>query len=139
MFYLFSTLVLVIIAAGLYFRRKVKLHIPLMLAAFVIDLSLVLIIEFQRAAVEKVASNVMAGTDYFLIFHASISLLVLVLYVLLMRSGYKIYKALYSLKLDAAQFAELRLKMQTDYLLHRNLAFAFVILRLVNFVTSLSL
>ncbi len=126
MFYWFSSLVLVIIAAGLYFRKRISLHIPLMLAAFVIDLSLVLVIEIQRMAVEKVASHVAAGTNYFLIFHAGISLLVLVMYGLLIWTGSKVYKGI---KAGTG-------KPRDIYALHKKFAAAFIVLRLINYVTS---
>ena len=126
MFYWFSSLVLVIIAAGLYFRKRMSLHIPLMITAFVIDLSLVLVIEFQRMAVEKVIGHVAAGTDYFLIFHAGISLLVLVCYSLLIWTGSKVYKGM---KAGTG-------KPRDIYDWHKKLAVAFIILRLINYVTS---
>ena len=126
MFYCFSSLVLAIIAAGLYFRKRMSLHIPLMLTAFAIDLSLVLVIEFQRMAVEKVVAHVASGTNYFLIFHAGISLLVLVCYVLLTWTGSKAYKGM---KAGSGKPREI-------YAWHKKLALAFIVLRLINYVTS---
>lgn len=125
MFYYASSFILLLIIAGLVYRRQTKIHVPLMIAAFVLDLSLVLVIEFQRHAVEKVVETASQGTDWFLVFHAVISLIVLVLYVLLMKSGFKILK----LKKAAANFSVERFE-------HRNLAAAFLVLRLVNYVTS---
>ncbi len=129
MFYYFSSLVLLIIATGLYFRKKMSLHIPLMITAFVIDLTLVLVIEIQRAAVEKVVGHVAAGTDYFLIFHAAVSLLVLVSYVSLIYTGSKVYKGI---KAGTGKPREI-------YAWHKKLAAAFIVLRLINYLTSFAL
>ncbi len=129
MFYWISTFVLALIAAGLHYRKQMKLHIPLMITAFVIDLSLVLVIELQRAAVEKVVSHVVAGTNYFLIFHATVSLLVLVLYVLLIWTGSKVYKGI---KAGTG-------KPRDIYALHKKLAAAFIVLRLINYATAFGL
>ncbi len=126
MFYWFSSLVLIIIAAGLYFRKRMSLHIPLMLTAFAIDLTLVLVIEIQRMAVEKVVGHVAAGTNYFLIFHAAISLLVLVAYAALTYTGSKVYKGM---KAGTG-------KPRDIYALHKKFAAAFIVLRLINYVTS---
>ncbi len=129
MFYIFSTLVLFIIALGLRYRKQAKYHIPLMLGAFVIDLILVLVIEIQRQAVEKVAGEIAHGTNYFLIFHATISLLVLVFYLMLIYSGSKLYS-----NLRSAQAPPMAL-----YARHKTLAKIFIVLRLINYATSFGL
>lgn len=123
MFLIVSTLVLIIIAAGLFFRKDPKKHIPLMLTAFIIDVSLVLVIEFQRHAVEAVVENVVKSPSAFVIFHASISLLVIIMYIALTWTGTTIYKhgARHLLKL------------------HRAFAAIFIILRLINYITSFSI
>ena len=115
-----STLVLIILGFGLYFRKKKKLHIPLMASAFIIDLSLVLIIEFQRHAVE----NVIASPSPFVIFHATISGLVLVLYIALANIGMKMAKLS-----TGTQLIDLTST-------HVKLAKVFIVFRLINYVTS---
>lgn len=94
-----------------------------MLSAFIIDVSLVLVIEFQRHAVEAVVENVTKSPSAFVIFHASISLLVIILYIALTWTGTLIYK----------QNARHLLK------LHRVFAAVFILLRLLNYITSFSI
>lgn len=119
MFSLISTFVLVIIAAGIYFRKTSKIHIPLMLIAFVIDFSLVIAIELQRKAVENVVSEAIdKEPDSFVLFHAGISLLVLVFYVVMIVTGMKLRKD------------------RTYLVLHKYSAIIFIILRLTNYATS---
>ncbi|MCH8268460.1 MAG: hypothetical protein IH846_13160, partial [Acidobacteria bacterium] len=48
MLHIASTLVLVLIVAGLYNRRRPQWHLRFMLSAFVVDLMLVLYIEATR-------------------------------------------------------------------------------------------
>ncbi len=119
MFSLASTIVLLIIALGIYFRKNQKFHIPLMSLAFVIDLSLVIIIEVQRSAIENVVSEAIdESPNSFVLFHAGVSLLVLVMYVVMIASGSK-------------------LKYDRSYLsLHKYSSMLFIVLRLTNYATS---
>ncbi|MBY0449925.1 MAG: hypothetical protein K2X01_04795 [Cyanobacteria bacterium] len=112
-----SFAVLLIIAVGILFRKNRKIHIPVMLLAFVCDMSLVLYIEFSRKAVEQVISGLPSAL---LAFHVATSLIVVLLYLALIISGVQIVKG------------------KTNRLLwHRQLATAFLIGRMINFVTSL--
>ncbi len=112
-----SFVVLLIIAVGILFRKNRKVHIPLMLLAFVCDMSLVLYIEFTRKAVEQVISGLPPSL---LAFHVTTSIIVVLLYLALIVSGIQIVKG------------------KTDrQLWHRRLATAFLIGRMINFVTSL--
>lgn len=113
-----SSLVLVLIALGLRFRRQRRVHIPLMISAFALDLGLVLWIELNRQAVEQA----LAGVQGLLLFHILVSLLVLVLYAALIASGLGWLKA-----------------RPWGIAWHRRLALAFIVCRLTNFVTSLFL
>lgn len=116
----FSTLVLVIIALGLYFRHQPKRHIPLMITAFLADTSLVLVIELQRKAVESVIENATHEPSLFVLFHAVISLIIIILYVSLTIVGMRIIR-----------------KSKRDLLpLHKKLAVVFIVLRLINYITS---
>jgi len=123
MFFVFSTLVLVILTIALIYRHNRKIHVPLMFIAFAIDLTLVLVIELQRHAVEKVVSQV----NYFTWFHAAVSLTVLVLYGLQIYSGQKITKIDKSLNL---------VDYNKTVSFHTKVAGAFILLRLTNYVTS---
>lgn len=115
MLHIASTLVLVLIVAGLYHRRRPQWHLRFMLSAFVVDLMLVLYIEATRGAVEKVAGSV----NSLLWFHAGISLAVLLCYLAMIGLGRKL------------------LAGQTlPRMAHRNLGIAFCLLRTSNYVTS---
>lgn len=89
------------------------------MTAFVIDLSLVLLIEWQRHAVESVVDNAVHEPDSFVLFHAAISLLVIVFYILQIINGTKIMKGKREL-----------------IPLHQKFAIIFIILRLTNYITS---
>lgn len=72
-----STIVVLLVIAGVLNRRNTPLHIRLMSTAFAVDLGLVLYIEGTRHAVGTVVS-----TPHPLVwFHAGVSTLVLALYV----------------------------------------------------------
>lgn len=53
----YSTAVLALIAAGLAFRRRRQVHIPIMLIAFALDLGSVIYLQLQRHAIQKAASE----------------------------------------------------------------------------------
>jgi uncharacterized membrane protein YozB (DUF420 family) len=114
--HLVSTLVLCVIAAGLWFRRRNHhMHLRLMLAAFAMDVVLVLYIEITRQAVEKVVTHV----GPLLWFHASVSIAVLACYVAMILLG----RPMLSGKFETRK-------------LHFAVAIAFVVLRGLNYVTS---
>lgn len=119
MFLVISTVVVLMIAFGLYYRHRAKAHIPLMLGAFVIDVSLVLAIEINRHAIKTVVDKTLSTPDPFVMFHAAVSLFVIVLYILQIYTGTKIYKGKREL-----------------IPLHQKLALIFIVLRLTNYITS---
>jgi len=75
--HIISSLVVLLVAAGLLTRRNTALHMRFMTAAFIADLALVLYIEGTRQAIETVVTH----TSPLVWFHAGISTLVLALYV----------------------------------------------------------
>ncbi len=84
MLHLASSLVVALLAVGLWFRhRRPQLHLRVMISAFVVDLLLVLYIEIWRHAVEKVVARV----NPLLWFHAAVSLAVLLCYVAMIVLG----------------------------------------------------
>lgn len=116
MLHLASTGVLILIAAGLWFRkRNSQIHQRLMIAAFISDVLLVLYIEMTRHAVEKVASHIRP----LIWFHAGVSLGVLICYVLMIWLGRPMIAGKYETRT-----------------LHRSVGIAFVVLRGLNYVTS---
>lgn len=79
----YSTAVLVLIAAGLAFRRRRKIHIPIMVSAFALDLGSVIFLQIQRHAVQKAASE----PTTILMVHISFALATIVLYTAMAVTG----------------------------------------------------
>jgi uncharacterized membrane protein YozB (DUF420 family) len=132
MLHVVSTIVLILIGIGLYYRRQRSMHWKFMAAAFAIDVALVFYIELTRHAVETVATQVKP----FIWFHALISVLVLVLYVALAVLGRKM---LAGAPVAIAAGAGMSMPTDNSHLkhLHRNLGIAFCVLRGLNYVTAL--
>src|SRR6185369_11339318 len=86
MLHLLSTLVLVLIAAGIACRKRLRVHLALMISAFAMDLGLVIYIEATRHAVEKVVHH----TGWLLWFHVLVSVAVLCAYVCQIQLGRRI-------------------------------------------------
>lgn len=130
MLHVASTLVLGLIAVGLYFRhRRPDFHWRLMASAFAIDLVLVLYIELTRHAVETVVT----GFRPFLWLHAAISLSVLVLYVLLLGLGRRL------LLMHAHRGGASALPDMQARTMHRNFGMLFCVMRGLNYATALML
>jgi putative Ca2+/H+ antiporter (TMEM165/GDT1 family) len=111
-----STIVLVVIALGLWYRRRNRrAHLWLMLSAFTADVLLVLYIELTRHAVETVATKIKP----IIWFHAGVSLAVLVCYVLMILLGRPMLVGRYETRK-----------------LHFIVGVTFVVLRSLNYVTS---
>lgn len=116
MLHLASTVVLLLIASGLWLRkRRPEMHFRLMLAAFCTDVLLVLYIELTRHAVETVVTRIRP----LLWFHAGVSLAVLVCYVVMIRLGRPMLSGKYDTRV-----------------LHRYVGVTFVVLRSLNYITS---
>lgn len=115
MLHVCSILAMALVGVGLFFRRRrPSLHWKLMIAAFVMDVSLVLYIEIARHAVEQLPT-----ARPLIVFHATVSVLVLVLYLVLFGLGSRLLKGRFE-----------------NRNAHRNAGFTFVALRTVNLVTS---
>lgn len=110
-----STLVLLLLAAGVYFRRRPKVHMKLMCSVFVCDLLVVLYIEITRHAVEKMVT----ATGALLWFHVTVSVLVLVGYVVQIVLGRRLLKGEKASKST-----------------HMKVGITFCSLRILNYVTS---
>lgn len=131
MLHALSTVVLVILATGIYFRRRPEIHMKAMATAFVIDISLVLYIELTRHAVEKVATQVKP----LVWFHAAISLSVVVLYVVMIVLGRRLATASATcLATSAGPVAPS--DATSTRALHRNLGMTFCVFRILNYVTA---
>jgi uncharacterized membrane protein YozB (DUF420 family) len=116
MLHLISTLVLVLVAGGVYYRRQPRVHLRFMLAAFVVDLSLVLYIEVARHAVERVLG---ATTGLLLWCHVAVSVAVLCAYGVQIQLGRRMLRG-----------------FSANRRLHVRLGMTFCALRLLNYITS---
>jgi hypothetical protein len=120
MLILFSTLVLIIIAVGVWFKRRPEIHIPVMCCAFAMDLGLLLYIEVTRHAVENLSESIQSAVpDLLLYFHVLVSVLTLILYGVQIITGIKLSKG----RINARQ-------------LHLKSAYLFITCRLLNYITS---
>lgn len=109
-----ATGIVLMLAVGLAMRRNRKVHPPLMGLCFVLDLGLVLYLELTRGAV-----NTAVTTDSrILTFHVAVAVATIVLYLVLVPSGYKL------------------LKGGGNRGLHRKAALAFVVCRVLTYLTA---
>ena len=115
MLHIVSTIVVLLILAGVVTRRTPRVHLRWMTAAFILDMALLLYIELTCQAVEQVA----AGTTPLLLFHAGVSLLVVGAY-----AG--------QIALSRRMLAGIRAPRQA----HLVLGITFCALRCLNYVTS---
>lgn len=107
--------VCLLLLLGVVFRRRPRVHVPLMVTAFLVDIGMLLYIELTRKAI----ATVVGGPHEFVMVHATISTLVLVAYGFQILSGLKI------------------LKGRARQLNHRYAAVVLLLLRFSNFGTSL--
>lgn len=76
------------ICVGVGFRKRPKIHIPLMLIAFVADLALLVAVELQNQAMEKATR----ATGFLLPIHIIGSFIFLFCYLCLIVTGTKRYR-----------------------------------------------
>ncbi len=116
MLHVFSTVVVLAIFAGLWYRKRDRrMHKRLMIGAFVVDLALVLYIEVTAQAVEQVGGDM----SPLLLFHVIVSTGAFLLYFVMFALGRR---------LDAGR--------EEARAAHRNVGILFLLLRLTNYVTS---
>lgn len=111
---LISVFVCLLLVIGVLNRRTRRIHIPMMLSAFLIDLSVVLYLEIRRGVVESIPGRPMTPL---LIVHIGISTIVLVLY------GLQIHTGIQNAKGRRSPW-------------HRKVGAAFLLLRFGNLITS---
>lgn len=85
-----SSIILLLIYVGLYYRKNRKKHVPIMLTAIIWDILLILQIELTRGAIEK-ASKVVTN-PLLLNFHVSIAVGSVLCYFALIFTGNKLLK-----------------------------------------------
>lgn len=115
MFHTASTLVVFLLVAGILLRRRRKIHVPVMITAFGLDLVSVLLIEITRGAVEKAISR----PPPLLLFHVTVSVLALLFYIVMFLLGERVRKGADELRPW-----------------HRRVAWMFGTCRVANYVTS---
>jgi hypothetical protein len=116
MLHFLSTLVLIGIGVGLWFRRRnPQYHMPIMVGCFVADVSLVLWIELNRHAVETVVKSIKP----IVLVHAGISLTTIVCYLALLGLGFGLFRGNGRLRLT-----------------HKRVGMTFMTFRLLNYATA---
>ncbi len=88
MFHFASSFVILLLAAGVLLRNRRRIHIPIMIAAFSLDLASVLAIELSRGAIKKATSS----PPPLLLFHVIVSVLALVFYGVMFVLGERVRK-----------------------------------------------
>jgi len=88
MFHAISTIVVVLLAVGVAVRSNRRIHIPIMIAAFSIDLVSVLAIEISRGAIKKAIT----APPPLLLFHVSVSVTALAFYGVMFVLGERVRK-----------------------------------------------
>lgn len=112
-----SLCIVLLMVAGIFFRRRRELHVKIMSAAMIWDVLLILQIELSRSAILK-ASKAMENA-LALNIHVSIAVATVILYGFMVHSGRKML----------AQDYRLRSR-------HRLMGWCTFIMRILTFVTS---
>lgn len=88
--YVLASIAMVLIAAGLFFASDRRRHVPLMLLAFGLDMTGLVLVEFSRHAVEKVAKGGVSAMTY---FHTAVAVLAVVGYFVQIVTGRRLMRA----------------------------------------------
>jgi hypothetical protein len=115
MYHIASTLVLLILIAGILLRHRRRIHVPVMITAFSLDLLTVLAIEWNRGAIKQATSS----PSPLLLFHVIVSVMALVFYAVMFVLGERVRKGAEQLRPW-----------------HGRTAWVFGACRLTNYVTS---
>jgi len=113
-----STAIVQRLVYGLWNRARPRIHIPVMVTCFVVDVLNVLVIELSRGAVEKSIDEFSRGGVSLLGFHIFVSVVALLAYGVAVVTGTRLYR-----KGVGRGF-------------HRLNAAVFLVARLANYVTS---
>lgn len=116
---LISTVVVLLLCVGLWKRRNPNIHIPVMVTAFIIDLLLVLYIEYSRSVIEMVIHEA-AEMSLLLKIHVPISITAFLLYFPLIILGVLVRRG------------------NTQWQpWHKRVGITFIVFRGANYITSL--
>ncbi len=113
-----NSVVLAAIAVGIHYRHRRKIHIPIMLSCFVLDVINLVVIELNRGAIKKAIATATTGGDWILKFHISVSVIFLVCYVIAIITGIRLHRT------------------GKGRATHRKNAAVFLLARVLNYVTS---
>jgi hypothetical protein len=113
-----NVVIFVAILVGVALRRRRVAHVRTMVACFVADVLMVLVIEIQRGAVKQTIEQATTLSKGLLSFHIAVSVAALALWVVQLQSGRGLLRG-----------APLRTR-------HRLAAAAFLFFRLTNVVTA---
>lgn len=115
-----STLIVILMFAGVYFRKIRNRHVKIMSTVIIWDVLLILQIELNRSAIAKAADAVMEVSNKMILnIHVSIAVATVILYVFMVITGRKILK-------EGLDFKPK----------HKMLAFGTVTMRVLTYVTS---
>jgi len=95
-----NTAMLLVLAVGIWYRRRPAVHIPLMLVAFAVDLANVLVVEYVarrqnsqgKGAVEQAADALTQGASALALVHIAVSVLCMLGYVVALFTGIRLYR-----------------------------------------------
>ena len=88
-FQLQSSMILLLMFVGVYFKTQRKKHVPLMASAILWDVVLILQIELDRQAVEKAVK--VLENSLLLNIHVCLAISVVILYIFMITFGRKLY------------------------------------------------
>lgn len=117
-FQLQSTIIVLLLLLGIYYRKKRKTHVRIMSLVIGWDLLLILQIELSRHAIEK-ASEAMTATPGILVVHICFALSTVLLYFAMIYTGRRLLKGQIEIKS-----------------LHQLLGWSTLIMRLLTYATS---
>src|SRR5262249_8104254 len=115
---LVSTGVMLLLAYGIHRRHTMRVHVPVMLTAFAVDLANVIYIELRRGAVAKAFTTATTGGEWILKFHITVSVLAILGYFLALFTGLRL------------------LTSGRGRRLHRANAVVFILDRVLNYISS---
>jgi hypothetical protein len=121
-----NTLVLGLLSVGLWHRFRPRIHIPVMLTSFLLDLIIVVLVEIGArvkpgdgaGAVEQGLRSLVERPVSLLNFHIIVSVGVIACYIVALTTGIRLYRRGLGRRL------------------HRGNAYLFVVFRLTNWATS---
>ncbi len=84
--------VLCLLYTGVAFHRKKRIHVPIMITSFVLDMSAILYLELNRGVLAKVLEK--SGTEHVLQIHLTFAVLTLLGYGVAFYTGSRLLKGI---------------------------------------------